>query len=96
MNENLICVARFTAKDGRLDDLKRALSALVPLTRQEEGCISYALHADLQDPNILTMIERFRDRDAFDLHSQSPYLQDFLKIAGTLAETIQVNLYGEI
>jgi quinol monooxygenase YgiN len=93
MNENILCVATFTAKKGNAEKLRFALRALIEPTRKEEGCISYVLYEGIENPNLFTMIEKFTDRKSFDFHSQQPYLVNFKESAGELIESVSVNLH---
>ncbi len=93
MNENILCVATLTAKEGCAEKLRSALSALVEPTRKEEGCISYVLYEGIENPNLFTMVEQFTDRESFDFHSQRPYLVDFKESAGELIESVTINLH---
>ena len=99
MNNEVICVATFTAKTGKSDALCKAMSDLVEPTRREAGCLSYTLNQSLNNPNIFTMLERFKNQDAFDLHSKESYLLNFKNnILNELVESnsISVTLYNEV
>ncbi|HBB7077254.1 TPA: antibiotic biosynthesis monooxygenase [Legionella pneumophila] len=99
MNTEIIGVATFTAKPGKASALREALSNLLEPTRREEGCLSYTLHENLDNPNIFTMIERFKNKHAFDTHSNEPYVLHFKEnVLSELVDSnsISINLYKEI
>ncbi len=57
----------------RVEPLERAefLANRVALTqhsRAEDGCITYAFTADVVDPSVVILTERWRDRAALDVH----------------------------
>jgi quinol monooxygenase YgiN len=93
MNTEINCIARFVAKADCVEQLKAALMALLEPTRSEAGCISYRLNVDVEHGHVFTMIEKFKSQEAFDLHSQQPYLQNLLSIVGDLTESVEVNTY---
>lgn len=99
MNTELVGVATFTAKTGKSDALRKALSDLLEPTRREEGCLHYTLNESLNNPNVFTMIERFKNRNAFDFHCNEPYILHFQEnILHELVDSnsISVELYKEI
>jgi quinol monooxygenase YgiN len=96
-NSKLICVATVVAKDGKADELLQAMHALLEPTRKEPGCLRYELNQSLENSNILTMVEKYTDKEAFDYHCKQAYFKDFHKNATeNLSESIIVNLYKEI
>ncbi|RJX83380.1 putative quinol monooxygenase [Pseudomonas sp. LS-2] len=80
----LYLVATLKAAKGSEDKLLSALKALVPLSRQESGCVRYDLHVDREDPSVLIVYEIWRDDEALDDHASSAHFQHFLKIAEPL------------
>ncbi|MCR6474876.1 antibiotic biosynthesis monooxygenase [Variovorax sp. ZS18.2.2] len=75
----LISIAILKAKAGQREALRAALSALVPSTRQEPGCLDYTLFELRDEPGSFYMRESFRDQAALDTHFATPYFQAFEK-----------------
>ena len=99
MNNEIIAVATLTAKPGKADALRRAMSDLLEPTRREKGCLSYTLHESLDNKNTFTMLEKFKNQEAFDSHSNEAYLLNFKNnILPELveSESISLALYNEI
>ncbi len=96
MSEEIICTAQFIAKEEKKEQLKQSLIELLEPTRKEDGCISYTLHENIENPNTLTMIENFKNKEAFDLHGQQPYLVDFKNIVGDLVSSVEVTMSKKI
>jgi len=48
----------------------QALLAAVVATRREDGCEHYALHQDVDHPDRVMMLERWRDEASLDAHAQ--------------------------
>lgn len=99
MNEEIIGVATFIAQDGKINDLKIALTELLEPTRCEAGCLSYILTQNLNNADIFTVLERFKNKDTFDLHSNQPYIINFkTNLLSKLVkmQDVSVSLYKQI
>lgn len=79
---DLNVVAVITAKSGREDTVRRALTALVAPTRAEEGCLNYELFESQADPTVFITIELWRSQEDLDAHTKSPHLTEALTAAG--------------
>jgi quinol monooxygenase YgiN len=64
----IVCIARFTAKKGKQSQPIRSLRKLVKLTHQETGCIRYEVNQQIDNARIITLVEKWSDRKTFDLH----------------------------
>lgn len=73
----LIGIAVLKARPGRREPLRAALSALVPPTRQEPGCLDYTLFELRDEPGSFYMRESFRDQAALDAHLATPHFKAF-------------------
>jgi len=69
---------------------------LVSETRKEEGCIYYALHQDIKDPSVVTMLEEWVDEESLNQHGKSKHVQRIVPALGKLRESIEVNVYKEL
>jgi quinol monooxygenase YgiN len=58
--------ARF--EEGEIERLRPDLDAWTHEVRRRDGCESYCYAVDLGDPNLLHVIERWRDEAAIDAH----------------------------
>lgn len=67
-------VARFKLKPGVREEYLPMAKELVRLTLQEEGCIAYALFEDLHDPDVVAVLEEWRDEAAVVSHNKSPHV----------------------
>lgn len=75
----LVSLAVLQARPDQHDQLRAALKALVPLTREELGCIDYTLFEQADAPGTFYMRESFTDRAALNAHVATPYFQAFAK-----------------
>ncbi|MFC1835731.1 putative quinol monooxygenase [Thermodesulfobacteriota bacterium] len=90
----LTVVAGIKAKPGMEDRVREAVMALVPPTREEEGCINYDLHVSLDDKSVLVLYENWTSKKALDEHLEMPHLRDFLgKADDLLAEPVEITLW---
>ncbi len=85
--EVLSIVAIITAVDGQEEFIKEEVLKLVPITRQEAGCISYNLHQDKQNSSSFVFYENWTNAEALKAHLSNTHMQHFVKVTeGALAE----------
>lgn len=82
----IVVVAHVRAKEGRGAEAEALLTGLIGPTHNEDGCIVYALHRDVANPDHLVFVERWASREALDAHSKAPHLQ-LLKDVGPMVLT---------
>jgi quinol monooxygenase YgiN len=80
----LTIVATFQAKPEAAERLQARLQALAVPSREEEGCLSYRLYVDPEDPAAMVMVEQWADEAAIAAHNQSEHLQAFVKVSPEL------------
>ncbi len=66
-------VAKAVVVSSKRDAYLEVARELVAESRKEPGCISYALYQDMNNPNILTFIEEWRDQAAIEFHNSTPH-----------------------
>ena len=90
-------VAKKTIKQGKLEEYKTLVEKLIDESRKEEGCISYNLFEDINNPNILTFIEEWRSEEEIKLHNNSEHYTSIVPKGVDLQEgKTEVNLYKMI
>jgi quinol monooxygenase YgiN len=82
----VVVVATFVAKEGREDEVERALEGLILPSHEEEGCLAYALHRGVDDPRRFAIVERWRSRADLDAHFQLPHVAAVGETVDLLAE----------
>jgi len=96
-NGKVTVVARFKARPGMEETLRRELLALIDPTTAEEGCINYDLHQSADDKALFMFHENWLSREDLDDHLQMPYLQAFLaRTDELLAEPAEISLWKMI
>jgi quinol monooxygenase YgiN len=74
----VVVVAIISAAPGKGADAEALMTgSLIPSTHAEDGCITFALHRGLADPDRLVLVERWVSRDALDRHLAADHLAAF-------------------
>ncbi|MBN1674591.1 MAG: antibiotic biosynthesis monooxygenase [Kiritimatiellae bacterium] len=95
--KELVCIAQFTAKPGKEDELINSLHSLMEPTHKEKGCIRYELNQRDDDPRIVTFIEKWASKAVFDKHCSMPYIANYFQnVAPQLVEKQDVSIHTEI
>lgn len=63
--------------DGGTQRMSSAIQTMVSATRAEPGCDHYALAADIDDPDLLHVSERWIDQAALGAHLVSDHVVEF-------------------
>ena len=89
-------VSRNIIKEGELDHVKEILKELVQKSAAEEGNVFYTLNQDINEPNVLTFIECWKDQDAINIHNATEHFQRIVPQMKALCEGGIVNFYEEV
>lgn len=80
--------------EGAWDQAISAMEKMIKASRAEAGCIEYAYSRDLIDPNLLRIIERWKDKDALISHFAEPHMAEFRQALGAVGPSdLQVRMY---
>ena len=90
-NKKLTIIARILAKEEKRELVKSELLKLIDITRAEEGCISYDLHQDNENPNLFLFYENWTNRDLWQKHMNNPHLAEYLKATEGAVEEFILN-----
>ncbi len=77
MNQ-LTIVANIHAKPHAIDLVKAELEKLIPITRNEAGCLQYDLHQDNENPAHFLFYENWQSRELWQTHMNAPHLAAIL------------------
>ena len=77
----LITNVQINAPPGRRDEILKTLRSLLGPTRVLPGCVSCRFYQDVENPNLLTLIEEWEDREALDRYIRS---NDYRKILAAM------------
>ena len=84
-------IVKFYVKDGKVDEVKNELLKILEPTRNEEGCLLYELHQDLNNPNIFVFYEIWETVEAWKAHDTNPHINTFRDAIKNAVDRIEVN-----
>lgn len=64
-----------TIKPEQIQTYHALMAELAAASRKEEGCMAYHLLQSDSDPRVHLLIEQWKDEQALDTHSKTPYFQ---------------------
>jgi len=70
-----VVTARWTAREGHEDDVKRAILDLIEPSRAEPGNLLYQPTQDPEDPRVFFLFELYENEDAYKAHGESEHFQ---------------------
>jgi quinol monooxygenase YgiN len=79
---NLNVVAIIQAKPDTIEEVRRALTDLVRLSRAEPGCVSYELNESVTAPGTFVAIESWRSQADLAEHAKSQHMRAALAEVG--------------
>jgi quinol monooxygenase YgiN len=93
----LVVVAKLQAKAGEVEKVEKAFLDVLPKVREEEGTVAYTINRSQADPNVLMVLEKYKDMDAFAAHGATPHLAELFGIITPLLEgDLSLDMYEEI
>lgn len=70
-----VVTAKWTAREGREDDVKQAILELIEPSRAEPGNLLYHPTQDPENPRVFFLFECYEDERAYRAHGQSEHFQ---------------------
>ncbi|NIF23044.1 MULTISPECIES: putative quinol monooxygenase [Pantoea] len=67
-------VALFTVKAGHEETVEQLFRGVIEATLKEEGCISYQLNRDIENPRRFIWTEEWQSRELLQKHIESPHI----------------------
>ena len=90
-------VAKVPVKDGKADDVIDLFKDLMTPVAEEEGTLFYRLNRDPSNPNMIVILERYRDKAALDAHASTPHFKAlFSRMPEFLAGQPEISILKEI
>ncbi len=83
-------VAIFVAKPGAEDKLEALFRSVIATTLTEEGCISYQLNRDLDNPRRFVWTEEWESRALLEKHAAAPHIKAILAEIPALVDSAEV------
>jgi quinol monooxygenase YgiN len=90
-------IAKLKIKENKVDEALKMFKELMEEVKKEEGTIYYTLNKDMADPNMIVVVERYKDMAAFQTHAGTPHFSAFSKrIGGLLEGGLEMALLDEV
>ncbi|WP_250487931.1 putative quinol monooxygenase [Caballeronia sp. GaOx3] len=89
-------VAIFIAKPGEEEKLEALFRGAIPATLKEEGCITYQLNRDLDQPRRFVWTEEWESREHLEKHAAAPHITAILAKIPALVEQAEVIPLGRV
>jgi quinol monooxygenase YgiN len=94
-------IAEIDVREGARDEFLAEFRRLVPIVRDEDGCVEYGPAIDLASdlgaaarPNIVTVIEKWANEPALQAHLKAPHMDEYRKRAGHLIKGVSIRVYA--
>ena len=81
----IVVTGSVTTRPDSFDEARRLSLEHVHRSRQEQGCLSHAVHVDCENPLRLVFIEQWANRAALAAHFAVPASRDFVRALQPLA-----------
>jgi quinol monooxygenase YgiN len=93
-------IAELEMREGSRAEFLKEFHRLVPIVRDEDGCIEYGpateLASDLSAtprPNMVTVIEKWASEAALRAHLKAPHMDEYRRRAGHLIAGVTIRVY---
>lgn len=73
----LLIMGTVRVPEGAIDRARSAMAKMLAGSRAEDGCLTYAYAQDVLDPELIHIVERWRDRAALDAHFLTPHMAEW-------------------
>jgi quinol monooxygenase YgiN len=73
----IVVVGTFRLPVEKLPEAREALIRVVEATRAETGCIDYAYAADVLEPGLIRVSEKWDTREALAAHFQTAHMEQW-------------------
>ncbi len=82
MSEEVVVVYRAVASPEHLQEVLDAFEAIALRTHAEEGCLGWAIHQGVEDPNEIIEVSRWTSAEASAEHGATEHVQWILGVLG--------------
>lgn len=90
----LILAVTAKIQPNKRDEAVQIALRMVAETHKEEGCLAYAFHSPLDDPNTFFVYEEWASEEALNAHLASEHMKVFqAQMPGVLAGEVEVKKY---
>ncbi|WP_019622352.1 putative quinol monooxygenase [Amphritea japonica] len=91
MTTQLTIVARIEAKPEHTERVRSALIKLLEPTRNEDACINYDLHQDINNPSLFLLYENWKSRELWLAHMETQHIKAYAAATEGAVDNFTVN-----
>lgn len=92
----LAVVAKIVAKKDLMASVKSELLKIIPPTRKEDGCISYNLFQDNDNPAVFFFFENWESAEHLEKHMNTAHFKELVAAIGGITEEIAINKLAQV
>jgi quinol monooxygenase YgiN len=90
-------IAKHFIEEDKIREFLESASELVETSRKENGCVSYELYQDINDPGVVTLIEEWKNKTALNEHINSgPFKKIVPELTRFSRKKGVINVYKKI
>lgn len=87
-------VAKHYVKPEKVQEFMGLCKKLVEASLKDEGCIDYGLYQELENSEILTFFEEWKDKSSLDEHLNSDHFREIFPLLSECVEKeTEINVY---
>jgi quinol monooxygenase YgiN len=94
-------VAEIEVRDGSREDFLKEFRRIVPIVRDEDGCIEYGpaidVATDVAPPpraNVVTVIEKWANEAALQAHLNARHMEEYRRRAAPMIIGVTIRVYA--
>ena len=86
-------IAKVVVKPEKMEEAEILMKSLVPITQNEEGCISYEVFKETDKTDTYYFVETWKSKESLDQHLSNDHMIQFVKSGAELfSEPLDVSL----
>jgi quinol monooxygenase YgiN len=97
-------IASIYIREGKINGYVQILKALVPVVRNEQGCIEYLPAGDMGsglamqtlDKDVVTIIEKWASLEALQAHNRSPHMLVHREKVKDMVDHVSIKVLREL
>lgn len=89
-------VSKGVFREKALQEVIALYQELIAETKKEQGCLSYELYQDIDNPCIMTMLETWENKACLDAHSVSDHFQRIVPEIGKFRVEKDLHVYTKL
>lgn len=74
-----VVTAFWRARAGQEETIARVIEKMIPLSRQEPGCLYYQAHRSPGDPQLFFLYEQYIDQAGYEAHMATPHFEQYVR-----------------